>query len=893
MRAGLIYLRSVMLLAAGCLTVLPAAASASRAELYHTRVPVILGETHNVVAEFCLEEEGNSPSCLDAVEIRIEGVAPEAIRAVRLLYTGTMSATLSRTTSYAMRDEFRRLGGGQRLYADPAYAVEQAVGRPDADGRLRLVSGQRLVKGRNWFYVSLEADGSKVLELSEPFRLEIVQVEADGRRVETTASGQPLHRWGVSVRQHGDDGVYAYRIPGLVTTPQGTLLGVYDVRHRSSLDLQEDIDIGLSRSTDGGRTWEPMRIILDMGRWGGLPEAQNGAGDPSILVDESTGEIFVVAAWTHGLGNDRAWTAVGNGFEPISTAQLMLVSSRDDGQTWSEPRNLTRQIKRADWYFTLQGPGRGITMHDGTLVFPIQYIDSLRIPHAGIMYSRDHGATWQTHGGARSNTTESQVAEIAPGRLMLNMRDNRRTGRAVSTTVDMGRTWQEHPSTGFLREPVCMASLLAVPASGNVLRRDLLLFANPDTTKGRSHLTIKASLDGGNTWLKRNSLLLDEEENWGYSCLTMVDNETVGILYESSRAQLVFQAVKLRDLVRDSTASMPVWQELPAIPSTDAGFIRGVSASLAGSVGNRLIVAGGANFPETPAAEGGEKRFYDEVWTLSDIRSEHPVWRLVGHLPEPAAYGMAWSLPGKMVVAGGAGARGAMRRVLLLDLRGGKLRIRPMPDLPVAVEQGAAAQDEGVLYLAGGVADGHPSCEVLACDTRDGRWTWQRLAPLPEPFVQPVAFAARGRLYVWGGFDPERCRVADYGYRYDLATERWARIPGLPDGGTMTGSSATSLSDGRLLVVGGVDRAIFSDALKLEGDTARRNYLSQPPAAYRFRSHIWLFDPESETWSEVGVSGLSARAGAALVTVDGGVVMSGGETRPGVRTPQIWNLLMD
>ena len=96
-------------------------------------------------------------------------------------------------------------------------------------------------------------------------------------------------------------------------------------------------------------------------------------------------------------------------------------------------------------------------MRDGTLVFPIQYIDSTRVPNAGVMYSPDHGRTWRTHRFAKSNTTESQVAEPAPGVLMLNMRDNRRTGRAVFTTRDLGRTWTEHVSSGALREPVCMA----------------------------------------------------------------------------------------------------------------------------------------------------------------------------------------------------------------------------------------------------------------------------------------------------------------------------------------------------------------------------------------------------------------------------------------------------
>ena len=88
-----------------------------------------------------------------------------------------------------------------------------------------------------------------------------------------------------------------------------------------------------------------------------------------------------------------------------------------------------------------------------------------------------------------------------------------------------------------------------VRASENSLGRDILLFSNPDTERGRNHMTIKASLDGGLTWLPENSLLLDEEEGWGYSCLTMIDEDTVGILYEGSTSQLVFQAVSLSDIV--------------------------------------------------------------------------------------------------------------------------------------------------------------------------------------------------------------------------------------------------------------------------------------------------------------------------------------------------------
>ena len=134
---------------------------------------------------------------------------------------------------------------------------------------------------------------------------------------------------------------------------------------------------------------------------------------------------------------------------------------------------------------------------------------------------------------------------------MLNMRDNRGGSRSVATTRDFGRTWTEHPSSrSALREPVCMASLIAVKADENVLGRHILLFSNPDTQRGRHHITIKASLDDGLTWHEANQLLLDEDEGWGYSCLTMIDERTVGILYESSVAHITFQAIPLEAIVK-------------------------------------------------------------------------------------------------------------------------------------------------------------------------------------------------------------------------------------------------------------------------------------------------------------------------------------------------------
>jgi len=101
-----------------------------------------------------------------------------------------------------------------------------------------------------------------------------------------------------------------------------------------------------------------------------MPKAQNGVGDPAILVDDVTGAIWVIAAWTHGMGNGRAWVNSMDGNGKETTAQLMLAKSTDDGRTWSAPINITGQVKDPSWNFLLQGPGMGITMARWYAGFP-------------------------------------------------------------------------------------------------------------------------------------------------------------------------------------------------------------------------------------------------------------------------------------------------------------------------------------------------------------------------------------------------------------------------------------------------------------------------------------------------------------------------------------------
>jgi sialidase-1 len=383
--------------------------------------------------------------------------------------------------------------------------------------------------------------------LDEMVSVSCDSIEIDGRIIDLKNSPAIRRRIGVALRQRGQDGVHTYRIPGITTSKAGTLIAVYDNRNRSSGDLPGDIDVGMSRSTDGGNTWSPMQVIMDMGdnpKW-----KYDGIGDPSILTDRKTGTIWVATTWSHG---NRSWHGSGPGLEPEETGQLMLARSDDDGMTWSKPINITRQVKiNRNWRFLLQGPGNGITLRDGTLVFPAQYRGENSKPTEGkpfstIIYSKDQGQSWNIGSGVKIDTTEAQIVQLGDGSIMINCRDNRGGSRSIYTTKDLGRTWVEHPSSRrALPEPVCNADLLRVV---HPLHGPLLFFSNPNTTRGRHHFTIKVSNDEGMSWPEKWHTLYDERTGGGYSTLTQIDDQHIGLLYEGP-GELYFLRFSINELL--------------------------------------------------------------------------------------------------------------------------------------------------------------------------------------------------------------------------------------------------------------------------------------------------------------------------------------------------------
>ena len=485
--------------------------------------PVLIRNDHNVVLQLTIGSKQTSATALESLEFSLAG-----------------------TDSLDDLETLEVFSAGSK----PEFTPATPFGQPTAPAaKVTITGSQPLQPGPNVFYLSCRL--KPTADLSHKVAATITSIRAGGGTI--ALNQQPpaaRHRIGIALRKHMDDNVHTYRIPALATGPKGTLYTVYDMRRRKSRDLQEDIDIGLSRSTDGGRTWEPAKVIMDMGAYGGKPQEENGVSDPGIVIDQKTGEIFVFAVWMWGKPGKHQWVGDGSepGYEIGKSAQLMMVRSKDDGVTWTKPENMTRKLKKEAWVLLAPAPQQGINLPDGTLVMPVQGRDEKGETFATIMTSKDHGATWTVGNPSFSGGNECQAAQLSDGSIMLNMRNDHERFRAVFVTNDLGKTWQPHATNrNTLIEPNCNASLRRITRER---AKDILLFSNPHTQKGRTHQTIQVSFDDGRTWPTANHLLLDEGRGKGYPSLSQIDPRHVGIVYEGSTADLVFEKIALSELIR-------------------------------------------------------------------------------------------------------------------------------------------------------------------------------------------------------------------------------------------------------------------------------------------------------------------------------------------------------
>lgn len=334
-------------------------------------------------------------------------------------------------------------------------------------------------------------------------------------------------------------------------------------------------------------------------------------------------------------------------------------------------------------------------------------------------------------------------------------------------------------------------------------------------------------------------------------------------------------------------------------PSHEEGMENGVSACYAGALGGKLIMAGGCNFPDVPASEGGKKKFYKGIYA-ADITADSVLnWRKVGELPLASAYGVATVYNDRLICAGGTDGTRSLTDVFSIRLKedGSSAIIDSLPSLPESLDNFCGTVTGRYLLLAGGNRKGVPSNTFWCLDLEDTDAGWTELPSFPgEARTQAVCAAEAQndgyRFYIWGGFAAasagNEASLSTDGYCYSSDTKQWTAVAAPCDENgealSVGGGTAVTVDNRWVLCTGGVNKDIFLSALRapMEG------YMLHESEWYKFNDRLMVYDMKEDAWNAAIRSSHLARAGAVLVSGGNDSFYNiNGELKPGIRTPEI------
>lgn len=347
----------------------------------------------------------------------------------------------------------------------------------------------------------------------------------------------------------GDWGVANFRIPALAVAPNGDLLAAFDKRPLHG-DAPAPNSLWQRRSTDRGRTWGE-RTVISAGDESEVPGEKTGFSDPSYVVDRETGTLFCFSVFSKDAG---VWASdYGNDDEDRDVLSAAVAVSTDSGETW-EHRLITDVVKPEGCRATFASSGAGIQLrygeHAGRLVQ--QYAGFFRgegegeIVQAYSVYSDDHGETWTMGTPVGTAMDENKVVELSDGTLMMNSRENVRTGhRWVALSHDGGETWEGLHRDPTLVDPGNNAHITrAYPDSPQGSRKaKILLFTHADhASNDRVNGTIEVSEDDGATWTRRRVF---QPGACQYSVLIASGRGEFALLYEGQDEAITFARLDL------------------------------------------------------------------------------------------------------------------------------------------------------------------------------------------------------------------------------------------------------------------------------------------------------------------------------------------------------------
>lgn len=344
----------------------------------------------------------------------------------------------------------------------------------------------------------------------------------------------------------------------------------------------------------------------------------------------------------------------------------------------------------------------------------------------------------------------------------------------------------------------------------------------------------------------------------------------------------------------------------------------GFAGMYAGEHKGVIILAGGANFPDGLPWEGGEKRWWDEIYVLqsSDDGFE---WneKVKAHLPENLGYGATVSTPDGVLIIGGENASGPKKSVYLLSWNHAiqEVEVTKYPDLPIPLSFSSAAIIGSKVYLAGGESI-QTSGDFWVLELNDSSYIWERLPSWPGAARSNAALIAMSngseeKLYLIGGRKKTDSGVSDLFsdvFLYEPSRNTWSKEGYILDSVgkhlTLSAFAATSVDSAHILVFGGVTGENYSwlektaskladtnlNSLQRKELIERRNkLLNNHPG---FSNSVLAYHIVTKKWTTLGPLTFDSPVNTMAVRYKGYIFIPSGEIFPGIRSPYIQRLTL-
>ncbi|MGN6530851.1 MAG: kelch repeat-containing protein [Ginsengibacter sp.] len=355
------------------------------------------------------------------------------------------------------------------------------------------------------------------------------------------------------------------------------------------------------------------------------------------------------------------------------------------------------------------------------------------------------------------------------------------------------------------------------------------------------------------------------------------------------------------------------WKKIAAVPSFNenqkslglAGAINGVNNDV-------LIVAGGSNFPDKLPWEGGKKVYYDNIFVLEKKGNQYGWHKKVKSiLPEPIAYCGITSTPSGIVYAGGENENGISNKCFLLkwNAKENSVDVKPLPELPLALTNVTVTNADEVVYAVGGDEQKNSSSSFFCLNLKDKNPDWKKLPNLPIALANATAMVQNTKsgekIFVIGGRSKTSSGISDLHntvFAFDIQKNEWKKCADISDGFHTTNLSAAggvALGNDEILITGFDNGKTFHQIEMLIAKisetksseekqklTEEKNNLSIHHKG--FDRSLLLYNTNTDAWTKIGELPFPAHVTTTDVKWGNNIIVSNGEIKPGVRTPDVW-----